>query len=170
MFSAINYWPITVAYIACRACVCCGLHYCHENPSNGSRDIDQIVRFSSWSAPLITDLSQPKLTLLANSLATVISEPALYRLLTFQVPNLVSLFRCLRCTKISVQVHGKCSSFVTKPLFTVRSCKHLAQPPSWRTTPCRLSAAAYSIYSHLPSILQAVPPSATCGRDMPWWE
>jgi hypothetical protein len=25
-------------------------------------------------------------------------------------------------------------------------------PPSWRTTPCRLSAAAYSIYSRLTSI------------------
>jgi hypothetical protein len=26
------------------------------------------------------------------------------------------------------------------------------QPPSWMTTPCRLSATAYSIYSQLPSI------------------
>jgi len=42
-----------------------------------------------------------------------------------------------------------------------RSCQHLAQSPSWRTTPCRLFATAYSIYSQLPTILEAVPPSAT---------
>jgi len=36
---------------------------------------------------------------IANSLAAAISEPALYRLLIFQVPNLMSLFRCFICTK-----------------------------------------------------------------------
>jgi hypothetical protein len=46
-------------------------------------------------------------------------------------------------------------------LFTVRSCYYLAQLPSWRTTPCWLSTTAYSIYLQLPSILEAVPPSAT---------
>jgi len=45
-------------------------------------------------------------------------------------------------------------------LLTVRSCLHLAQPPSRRTTPCRLSATTYSVYSQLPSILEAVPPTA----------
>jgi hypothetical protein len=42
--------------------------------------------------------------------------------------------------------------------------------PSWRTTPRRLFATAYSIYSQLPSISEAVPPSATWGRAMPWWQ
>jgi hypothetical protein len=42
--------------------------------------------------------------------------------------------------------------------------------PSCRTTPCRLSAIAYPIYSRLSSILEAVPPSATWGRAMPWWQ
>ena len=37
-------------------------------------------------------------------------------------------------------------------------------------TPCRLSTTAYSIYSQLSSILEAVPPSATWGRAMPWWQ
>jgi hypothetical protein len=36
--------------------------------------------------------------------------------------------------------------------FTVRSRHHLAQPPNWRITPCRLSATAYSIHSQLLSI------------------
>jgi len=44
------------------------------------------------------------------------------------------------------------------------------QPPSWRTTPCRLSATAYSIYLRLPSILEAVPPTATWGRTTPWYQ
>jgi hypothetical protein len=36
--------------------------------------------------------------------------------------------------------------------FTVKGCEPNDQPPSCRTTPCRLSAAAYSIHSQLPSI------------------
>jgi len=48
--------------------------------------------------------------------------------------------------------------------------KYLAQPPSWRTAPCRMSATVYSIYSQIPSVLQAVPPSATCEIAMPWWQ
>ena len=81
---------------------------------------------------------------LANSLAGAVNKPSLYRLLAFQVPNLESLFHCL----------GK-------------SCQHLAQPPSWRTTSCQLSATAYSIYSQLPSILEAVSPSTIWGCAMP---
>jgi hypothetical protein len=42
-------------------------------------------------------------------------------------------------------------TFVTGLFFTVRSWYPQAQPPSWRTTPYRLSATAYSIYSELPS-------------------
>ena len=52
----------------------------------------------------------------------------------------------------------------------MRSFQHIAQTPSWRTTPCRLSATAYSIYSLLPSILEDVPTSATQGRAKPWWQ
>jgi len=33
-----------------------------------------------------------------------------------------------------------------------------------------LSVTAYSIYSQLRSISEAVPPSATWGRAMPWWQ
>jgi hypothetical protein len=90
---------------------------------------------------------------LASSLETVIWEPALYKLLTFHVPNLISIFRRLgRLSKKSVQVRGSLEVFVTSLFFTVKGCKPHTQPPSWRTTPCRLSAAAYSIYSHLFSI------------------
>ena len=71
-------------------------------------------------------------------------------------------------TRISVQVQGTCSCFATKMVFKLRSWQHLAQPSSWRTTPCRLSAIAYSVYSRLCSILEAVPPSVTWERAMPW--
>jgi len=43
-------------------------------------------------------------------------------------------------------------------------------PPSWRTTLRRLSATAYSIYSQLPSLSDAVPLSATWGLAIPWWQ
>ena len=84
--------------------------------------------------------------------------------------NVMSPFRCLGRTRVSVQVRGCCKQFVTGYVFTVRNCQHLAQPPSWRTTHCRLSATAYSMYSQLPFILEAVPPSATWGRAMLWWQ
>ena len=50
-------------------------------------------------------------------------------------PNQMSLFRCSRRT---VQVRASlCEHFVTKYVFTARSCQHLAQSQSWRTTPFR---------------------------------
>jgi hypothetical protein len=70
------------------------------------------------------------------------------------------------------QIQGfLCEHFITRYVFTVRICQHLAQPPkNWRITPCRLSATAYLIHSQLPSISEAVPRSATWGRAMPWWQ
>jgi hypothetical protein len=45
-------------------------------------------------------------------------KPSLYRLLTFQVPNLTSLFLCVGSTKISVQVRDfVCEYFVTRTHF-----------------------------------------------------
>ena len=92
----------------------------------------------------------------ANSLAAAESEPSIYGLLTFQVSNIMSLLRCLLVrTKVPVQVRGfLCEKFRKKICFYG---EHLAQPPSWSTTSCRLSTTAYSIYSQLPSTLEAVP-------------
>jgi len=42
--------------------------------------------------------------------------------------------------------------------------------PKLEDHPRRLSAIAYSIYSQLPSLSEAVPLSATWGRAMPWWQ
>ena len=60
--------------------------------------------------------------------------------------------------------------FLNILFFTGRSCQHLAQPRRWRTTPCRLSATAYSVCSQLPFISEAVPPSTNWGRAMTWWQ
>ena len=66
---------------------------------------------------------------LANSLAAAVSQTALYRLLTFHVPNLMSLFRCLLLTKVSVQFRGLLyECFVTRYVIMARSCKHLPNP------------------------------------------
>jgi len=50
-------------------------------------------------------------------------EHAPYRLLAIHVPNLMSLFRCLGYTKVSVQVRGLlCDCLATQCVFTVAGC------------------------------------------------
>jgi hypothetical protein len=59
-------------------------------------------------------------------------------------------------SKESIQGRGSVWFFVTNLSFMVKGYPH-TQPSSWRTTPCRLSAVAYSIYSQLPSIAGGHP-------------
>jgi hypothetical protein len=124
-------------------------HLCLRPPSVFHRKI-YIHVFPDLTVPplsQVTSCTSNKSNLyLANALATAVRDPDLYRLLTFQVPNLTSLFHCLGYTKGPVQARGARTRFKTRPVFRVRSSRHLAQPPSWRTTPCRVSATAYSIY------------------------
>ena len=52
------------------------------------------------------------------SAAAAVSEPTLYKPLTFQAPNLTPFFRCLGRTKVSDQVRGfLCEHFVTRHVF-----------------------------------------------------
>ena len=57
-------------------------------PSSPARTVPPLSHLTSC-APTMSNLY------LANSLAAAVSEPALYRLLTFHVPTLMSLFLCL---------------------------------------------------------------------------
>jgi len=130
--------------------------------------IEKIIIPCSYCAPFfpLTSCTLTKSNLyLANSLTTAVSEPALYRLLTFHVPNLMSVFHCLDHIRGSVQVWNIFEWLITWYIFTVRSSYYLSQPPSWRTTPCQLPAT-YSVYSWLPSTFEAVHPSAIWGRSM----
>jgi len=81
----------------------------------------------------------------------------------------MSLFHFIGHTKVSIHVQSKCSWFATKQVFRVRSCQHLAQSSSWRTMLLQLSTTTYSIYSQLPSTLEAIPLSTTWGRTLMWW-
>jgi hypothetical protein len=54
--------------------------------------------------------------------------------------------------------------------FDGESCQHLAELPNWTTTPYRLSVSGHLIYWHQPPHLQALPPSATWGRPVLWWQ
>jgi hypothetical protein len=72
--------------------------------------------------------SKPNLVL-DNSLATLGREPDLYMLLTFHAPKPMPPFHCLDHTKEQAQARGICMRFVTRSVFKVRSCSHLAQPP-----------------------------------------
>jgi hypothetical protein len=46
---------------------------------------------------------------------------------------------------------------VTNLFFTVKGCYPHTQPPSWRTSPCQLSVAAYSMYLQLTFIARGHP-------------
>jgi hypothetical protein len=92
-------------------------------------------------------------------------------LLTFHAQNLMFIFfRLGRLSKESVQVRGFLFTFVTGLFFTLRSCWPHARLLNSRTTPCRPSATAYSIYSQLPSItggrlLYPQPEDVPCRGD-----
>jgi hypothetical protein len=58
-----------------------------------------------------------------------------------------------------------CVTFHNLTIFMVVCCLPPTKPSGWRTTSCRLSATAYSVYSQPHSA-----PSVIWGRAMPWWQ
>ena len=134
--------------------------------------------------PGVVSSGMERLGCVGNHLLTPWSRVLLEKLTGYQLVKFPTLYgterfitaftsAChLSLSKVSDQVRVfLCECFVTRYVFTARSCQHLAQPSCWRATPFWLSATAYSIYSQLPSMLEAVPPSATWGRRaMPWWQ
>ena len=66
--------------------------------------IQKVIVPSSYGAPFshLTSCTPTMSNLyLANSLAAAVSEPAVYSLLKFHVPNKMTLFFCLLCDAIS---------------------------------------------------------------------
>jgi hypothetical protein len=107
---------------------------------------------------------------LTNSLATAVSDPGLYRLLTFHLPNLKSLFHCLWCTKWPIQVRGFMKCFVT---CSVLQWKVLSTSPNTRAGGPPLVGCPRLLIQHIrscPPHLEAVPCSATWGHVLLWWQ
>jgi hypothetical protein len=91
--------------------------------------------------------------------ATITSEPALYKLIAFHVPNLITIFLCLgRLSKESVQVRGSCKKARNNLIFLRRGGAR--GPP---LVVCH-RLLIHCIRSYLP-VLEAIPPC--CGDKGP---
>jgi hypothetical protein len=99
-----------------------------------------------------------------------VRKPSLYRLLTFPVQILVSLFHCLCRTDTSFQVRDfLCEHFVTRYVFFGEEL--LAPYPTPQAGgPSRVGCPRLLIQyiRNYPLVLEAVTPSANKGRAMPW--
>ena len=89
---------------------------------------------------------------LADSLATVVREPDLYMLLTFHLPGPVP--------RHMYPFRNK-ASFYGEELLALRPTPKLEDHTLSSVRDCLLNIL------QLPTILEALPPSATCGRSMP---
>jgi hypothetical protein len=98
------------------------------------------------------------------------SEPAIYRLLTIHVPNLMSTFLSSgRLYKESFQVRGPSWHFVTKlflrwGVVSPTPNPQAGGPPLSAIRDCLFNLFAATLHIWLPSHW-----SATRGRAMPWW-
>jgi hypothetical protein len=99
------------------------------------------------------------------------SESALYRLLTFRVLNLVSIFLSVcHPSKESVQVRGPLWHFVTSLFFTwwVVSSRQTPKQEDHPLSPLR--DCSFNMFVATLHIWKPCPPSATWGPAMPWWQ
>jgi hypothetical protein len=103
------------------------------------------------------------LTYFEISSATALSEPALYKLLTFQVPNLISIFcRLGRLSKESIQARGFLRSF-GKSLFICGELLTLGPTPQLEDHP--LSAVRDCLFNIFAATLHPKPEDAPCRGD-----
>jgi hypothetical protein len=97
--------------------------------------------------------------------------PPFYGTQSFITPFTSACYLSLSWAHISgsIQVRGTSLYFITCLIFYGEQFSPHPKP-RLDYYPCWLSATSYSIYSPPPSILEAVPPSATWGHAMLWWQ
>jgi hypothetical protein len=112
------------------------------------QEILSLTNFIASVVPRLSHLTNCTITKLnlcfATSLAAGFSDPDLSRLLTFQVPNLMSI-------SVAYVIQKICT--LSKPSIPFRKMVRfaLAEPADYKTTSCQLSASAYSTYWQPPS-------------------
>jgi hypothetical protein len=121
-----------------------------------------------WLTNTLTSCTATRCKLyFVKSLTTVFNEPALVRLLTFHVPNLTTVFRCVGRNKESaipslrVTFRNKLFSYgeLLSPLPTAKLEDH----PLSVERDCLLNIFAATLHTSRPS-----SSPATRGRAMPW--
>jgi hypothetical protein len=138
-----------------------------NEPLPGNALIKSVTVYSpagSVSLCPIWPLVHPQ-NLMYISFETVMREPALYRRLTFHVPNLISIFRSVgRLSKKSIHVWGPLWHFVTRLFFFLwRGVVSPTPNPHVGRRP--LVGCPRLLFQYI----RSYPPSATCGRAMPLW-
>jgi hypothetical protein len=120
---------------------------------------------------LTSDLlhSTKSILYLASSFETVIRESALYKLVTFHNPNLISIIHCLgRLSKESIQVRGFVWFFATNLFFTVKGLLAPTNKPEDHpfsaVCGCLFNVLAATLHSWRPS-LHLQPEDVPCCDD-----
>jgi hypothetical protein len=118
-----------------------------------------------WSVTLLVNIhSQDVVTYLLTPWYRILFEKLIVSQLVKKIPFLMESEGSSLCSQkpatgpYPVQVRCALKHFVTiKNFYGEGLSAPRPTPPSWRTTPCRLSATAYSIYSQLPSVPGGLP-------------
>jgi hypothetical protein len=116
----------------------------HWSDTSDHHITNELNPFNSWYVSLMKEIT------VGNSL------PSLYNLLTFQVPDLINI---PSLSSFLQRIHPNPRFYQTVP--NVYSLRWMVisptPPPNCENTPCRLSPAAYSMYSQLTSIAGGRP-------------
>jgi hypothetical protein len=122
--------------------------------------LSHLTPYTPTKSNLYFDISSP----------TTLSACALYILVTFQVPNFISIFfRLGRLSKEYGQVQGFSWVFVTSLFFYGEEL--LAPRPTLEDHPLlAVRDCLFNIFAATLHIWRPSPPSATWGRAMPWWQ
>jgi hypothetical protein len=149
------------------------LYRIHDSHSPFHREMYIRLLVQCHLRPIWLPVLALNLTYFEISSSAALSGPALYTLLIFQVPNLISIFfRFGHLSKETVQFRGSLWSFVTSLVFMVRN---FCPTPNAQAGESTLSSARdclfnIHVFATTLHIWKESPPAATWGRAMPWWQ